>query len=91
LIVVIDRWSAHRKAAKAWVVDRRFGIEWLPPYAPELNPVEYVWGHTKHGDLGNYIPDTLLTLELELDCSMQQTRRRPKLLQSFFHAAEIEL
>ena len=23
-------------------------LEWLPPYAPELNPVEQVWGHTKY-------------------------------------------
>jgi len=42
LIVVMDRWAAHRKAAKALFGDRRFWIEWLPPYAPELNPAEHV-------------------------------------------------
>ncbi len=91
LIVVMDRWSVHRKAAKALLGDRRFWIEWLPPYAPDLNPVEHLWGHTKHDDLANYIPDDLLDLELELDWSIHQTRHRPTLLRSFFHAAGLEL
>jgi hypothetical protein len=42
LIVVMDRWAAHGKAAKALCGDRRLWIEWLPPYAPEINPVEHV-------------------------------------------------
>ena len=91
LIVVMDRWSAHRKAAKALFGDERFWIEYLPPYAPDLNPVEHVWKHTKYDDLGNFIPDDLLDLELELDWSIGQTRQRPELLRSFFHATELEL
>ena len=91
LIVVLDRWSVHRKAAKAFEGDRRFWIEWLPPYAPDLNPVDKLWGHTKYGDLANYIPDDVLDLELELDWSIHQTRQRPTLLRSFFHAAGLEL
>jgi putative transposase len=69
----------------------RFWIEWLPPYAPDLNPVEHVWNHTKYGHLANCIPADLLDLELELDWSMEQTRTRPELLRSFLHAAELEL
>ena len=91
LIVVMDRWAVHRKAAKALFGDRRFWIEWLPPYAPDLNPVEHVWNHTKYGDLSNYIPDDLLDLEVELDWSINHTQRCPDLLRSFFHAAELEL
>ena len=91
LIVVMDRWPVHRKAAKNLFRDKRFWIEWLPPYAPDLNPVEHVWNHTKYGDLANYIPDDLLDLELELDWSIDQTKRCPDLLRSFFHAAELEL
>ena len=91
LIVVMDRWAAHRKAAKAMFGDRRFWIEWLPPYAPDLNPVDKLWGHTKHDDLANYIPDDVLDLELELECSFDQTSERPELLRSFFHQAELEI
>lgn len=31
-------------------------LEVLPAYAPELNPVEYIWGHLKHRELGNFCP-----------------------------------
>ncbi len=89
--VIWDRWSAHRKAAKAFAPDGRFEIEWLPPYAPDLNPVEHVWGHTKYGDLANFIPDDLLALEWELKWSMLNTQTTPNLLRSFFHAAKLEL
>ncbi len=91
LIVVIDRWSVHRKAAKALATDDRFWIEWLPPYAPDLNPVEHVWNHTKYGDLANYIPDDLLDLELELDWPIDRARTRPELLRSFFHTAGLKV
>ena len=91
LIVVMDRWPVHRKVARMLMGDERFLIEWLPPYAPDLNPVEHVWNHTKYGDLANYIPDDLLDLELELNWSIDQTRKRPKLLRSFFLATELEL
>ena len=91
LIVVMDRWAVHRKAAKSLFSDQRFWIEYLPPYAPDLNPVEHVWNHTKYGDLANYVPDDLLDLEVELECSIDQTRHRPELLRSFFHAADLKL
>lgn len=90
LIVVMDRWAVHRKAAKNLFGDERFWIEWLPPYAPDLNPVEHVWKHTKYDDLANYVPDDLLDLEIEFERSIDQTGTRPELLRSFFHAAELK-
>lgn len=91
VIVVLDRWSVHRKAAQAMENDARFQFEWLPPYAPDLNPVEHVWNHTKYGDLANYIPDDLGEVECEMSRSLYETRQCPELLRSFFHAAELEL
>ena len=91
LIVVMDRWAVHRKAAKNLFGDERFWIEWLPPYAPDLNPVEHVWNHTKYGDLANYVPDDVLDLEIEFRMSIDQTRGCPELLRSFFHGAGLEL
>jgi transposase len=91
LIVVMDRWAVHRKAAKSLFGDGRFWIEWLPPYAPDLNPVEYVWDHSKYGDLANYVPDDLADLRDEMARSIDRARRRPKLLRSFFHGAELKL
>jgi len=91
LYLDLDRWAAHRKAAKALFGDERFWIEWLPPYAPDFNPVEHVWKHTKYDDLANYVPDDLLDLEIEFELSIGRTGDRPGLLRSFFHAAELEI
>lgn len=91
LIVVMDRASIHRKAARVLKTDRRFDIEWLPAYAPDLNPVEHVWNHSKYGDLANFIPDDVGELEFAFECSLQETRECPKLMKSFFHGAELEL
>ena len=91
LIVVMDRWAVHRKVARMLAGDERFRIEWLPPYAPDLNPVEHVWKHAKYDDLANFVPDDLLDLEIEFELSMDETRRRSRLLRSFFHAAELEV
>ena len=47
-ILVMDRYSSHRKAVRLLQkagVDW-FEVEWLPSYAPELNPVEMLWNHT---------------------------------------------
>ena len=35
-------------------------LERLPAYAPELNPVEYLWGYWKHHKLPNFAPGTSL-------------------------------
>ncbi len=93
ITVVLDRLSAHRGAARRLGV--RFGnrikFEWLPAYAPELNPVEHVWGHTKYGDLANYVPEDIDTLKGELSASLKRKRGDGDLLRSFFRQAELEL
>ena len=44
IIFMVDRWSVHRSAVRRLQqrFPRRFRIEWLPAYAPDLNPVEHV-------------------------------------------------
>jgi hypothetical protein len=91
LVVVMDRLPAHRSAARRLAADGRFGIEWLPAYAPDLNPVEPAWSHTKYADLGNYVADDVVDLEVEADVSLHEAGRDQRLLRSFFHAARLEL
>src|SRR5947209_3673201 len=53
LLIVWDRLPAHRSRLVGEFLDQLQGwivTEYLPPYAPELNPVEYLWGHWKHAD-----------------------------------------
>jgi transposase len=91
LIVVMDRLPAHRSAARRLARDERFEVEWLPAYAPDLNPVEPAWSHTKYADLANYVPDDVLDLEVEADVSLHEARGDQTLLRSFFRAAGLTL
>ena len=92
-ILVLDRFSAHRKAVRLlqeagveWLE-----VEWLPSYAPDLNPVEMVWNHTKYADLANFIPEDIHHLEQAVTKSIVETRRVSKLLQAFFTHAGLKL
>ena len=91
LIVVMDRLPAHRSAAKRLADDARFEVEWLPAYAPDLNPVEPCWGHTKCGDLANYAPGDVLDLKIETELSLEAKRADQTLLRSFFQAARLKV
>ncbi len=91
--MVWDRWSVHRKAARllAARVGGAIDFEWLPPYAPELNPTEQVWTHTKYADLANFIPEDLAHLRSEVAASITDQRSIPRLLRSFFDHAQLRL
>ena len=93
LILVMDRWSVHRSAAKRLV--RRFPcrvqIEWLPAYAPELNPDEQVWTRAKYVDLANYIPADIDELGRAIRRSICRTGSQQSLLRSFFKHAKLKL
>jgi hypothetical protein len=53
-----SHWShkmrAHLAAQRHWL-----RVERLPAYAPELNPVEYLWANLKGGALANCTGDTI--------------------------------
>lgn len=92
-ILVLDRYSAHRKAVRLMQAKHPdwFQAEWLPAYAPELNPVEMLWNHTKYADLANFIPHDVDDLQQSVAISIQNTRTQTHLIRSFFHYARLEL
>ncbi|MBN2473029.1 MAG: transposase [Pirellulales bacterium] len=68
-----------------------FAFEWLPAYAPELNPVEECWNHTRYADLPHFIPDDLDDLQTLVRESMLEQRQDRALLHSFFAYARLPL
>ena len=66
-------------------------LEPFPPYAPELNPVDYVWSYLKYGRLANYCPKNLDELRGKLTSELSQLKRRPDLMRSFFNATGLTL
>ena len=60
VILIWDRLPAHRsKLMKRFLYQQRewLQIEWLPSYAPDLNPTEGVWNNIKRRELGNFCAD----------------------------------
>ena len=70
---------------------KRLSIEWLPAYAPKLNPDKQVWNQTKHADLANFVPNDVLHLGRSVAASLRKTRSQKRLLRSFFKHAELPL
>lgn len=85
VIVVWDRLQAHRsKKVTRWLqTQNRIKTEFFPPYAPELNPVEYVWGYLKTNSLANFTPMDIEELYGETKSSLCAIRRNKTLLKSF--------
>ena len=75
ILLVWDRLGVHRcRAVSAWLAAQkgRFLIEQLPAYAPELNPVEYLWGWWKP----NTVANAMVRTEAELHWLARQGLRR---------------
>ena len=93
ITLVMDRYQVHRSAAKRLRArfGRRLVIEWLPAYAPDLNPDEQVWQRAKHVDLANFLPADVEELGEALADSLERTRGQQSLLRSFFRHAKLQL
>ena len=92
LIVVWDRGQVHRSAAKRLATSHAKSIvfEWLPAYAPELNPVESRGSHTKYGQLANFVPDDAPQLKRSVRSALKQLHEH-QLKRSFFKSARLNL
>jgi len=67
----------------------RLQLERLPAYAPELNPVECIWGYWKQHELPNFCPKDHSQLSYHARAALRRMRRRPTLVQSFWKQAEL--
>jgi len=92
LVLVWDRSGPHRAAAKQLERDYHWAtIEWLPPYAPRLNPQEHCWDQTKYHDLANFLPHDTDQLYQAAAASFSQQRTNQQLLRSHFAYAKLPL
>jgi len=93
LIVVLDRFNVHRKAIRLLREQESnwLSVEWLPAYAPDLNPVEAMWSCTKYGDLANYVPDNLADLGEAVVDSLISQYGDPPIKRSYFKTARLKL
>ena len=91
LILLWDRLPAHRSR---WVQDylagqQRIEPEGLPAYAPELNPLEYLWGQLKEHQVGNFCPDDLGQWSFVARRARRRLRRRRRIIACCWKQAKL--
>jgi len=93
VIVVWDNGQMHKGPAVRQVLADypRLSIEWLPPYAPELNPTECLWNHLKYGQLANFTTDSADTLDLVVSELLLEAKFDQHRLRSFYVATPLSI
>ena len=92
LLIVWDRLAAHRSGLVRHHLDSLKGhiqVEYLPAYAPELNPVEYIWAYWKQHELPNVCPKEYWQLGAVARQTLRRMRRRPHLIAAFWKQASL--
>ena len=94
VILLWDGLGAHKsgpmttylRQQRAWLC-----VERLPAYAPELNPVEQVWGNVKGRELANLCAPDLAALRTPLRTGFARIRRQRHLAFAFLRHAGLPL
>ena len=92
LLVVWDGSRTHRSHLIRDFVRKQkgsLGLEFLPAYAPELNPVEYFWSHWKRHELPNFCPQTFWQMSHYARRAFSRMRRRTMLVTGFWAQADL--
>jgi transposase len=92
LLIIWDRLPTHRSRVVQDYIDGQAGrvvLEYLPAYAPELNPTEYVWGQWKHHELPNFCPKDFAQLTTHARRALRRMQRRPTLVKAFWKQADL--
>jgi transposase len=94
MTILWDKGHVHDRAkvVRAYLARHpEIVTEPFPSYAPETNPDEGVWGHTKHGRLANFTPEGAAELRAVLIEEFERLHRRPELLAAFIRHAEVPI
>lgn len=95
VLLVWDRSPIHRRTNVGEFITEVGGdglrVELLPPYAPDLNPVEWLWRHLKEVEMVNLTCLDLEELHEEFHLALGRIRGKPRLFPSFFEGAGLRL
>ena len=92
LLLVWDRLPGHRsRLVQDYIasLDGWIHQAYLPAYAPELNPVEFIWAHWKQHELPNICPEDYCHLSHAALRTLRRMRRRPRLITAFWRQASL--
>lgn len=78
IVMVIDGAGWHR--SHSLKAPENIYLLKLPPYAPELNPIEHVWDELREKYFHNRVFNSLDALELHLMTALQELEAEPNRL-----------
>src|SRR6266508_5287235 len=83
----------HSHWLNAWIKGQRhwLRVKRLPPYAPELNPVEGVWAWIKGSQIPNFCPDSIEPVLDRIGLAARKLESQPALLMAFLKKTGLSL
>jgi transposase len=88
LELILDNLPAHKgPAVRKYVksLNGKLTLNYLPGYAPELNPDELVWSHIKRTGTGKKPLKAGEQLQPRVDADLLALQNNPALIRAFFH------
>ncbi len=75
ILMIMDGAGWHK--AKALSVPYNVALIFLPPYSPELNPVEHIWDSIRENDFRNEVFNSIEAVEDQLMRSLATLEKDP--------------
>jgi transposase len=92
VFLVVDRHPAHIAKVVAEYVQSlsgRLELHFLPGYAPDLNPDEFVWNHLRQKGVSKTPLRQNESLRVRVEADLATIRDNPPLVRSFFRAPSV--
>ncbi len=92
VVLIMDKHPAHiAKIVSAYVqsLNGKLEIFFLPGYAPELNPDEFVWSHIKNNGVSKKSLKKGESFRKRVESDLQTVQSDPALVRSFFKADSV--
>ncbi len=89
--LVLDNHPVHKsKAVRTFVESQqgRLELHFLPPYSPELNPVEQIWRHAKSHQVGKQVITGSDKLKRLVISALRKLQKLPRIIRGFFRHPE---
>ena len=92
VMLVVDGLPVHKAKSVAQYVQStkgRLELHFLPPYAPDLNPDEFVWSHLKQNGTSKKPLHKNEALRQRVETDLAGIKQDRKLVRSFFKAPTV--
>lgn len=92
VFLVVDGHPVHKAKAVKQLIEQlkgRLELHFLPPYAPDLNPDEFVWGYMKNNGVSKSPLKKNESLRERVEQDLEAIYRNKKLVKSFFGAQSV--